>query len=175
MNYKLGGSFNGIVNLILREEKGYTYGARTGFIGTEFPGYFVASAGVQSDATLESAQIFRDEMIKYRNGIAPEDLQFTKDALIKSNALRFETIGALRGMLSQIAWYNLPFDYVKDQEKQIYEMTLDGHKMLAQKYINPDKMIYLIAGDRATQFDRIKELGFGDPILLDKDGNVIIN
>ncbi|MCU0342254.1 MAG: insulinase family protein [Ignavibacterium sp.] len=175
MNYKLGGSFNGIVNLILREEKGYTYGARTGFIGTEFPGYFVASAGVQSDATLESAQIFRDEMIKYRNGISPEDLQFTKDALIKSNALRFETIGALRGMLSQIAWYNLPFDYVKDQEKQIYEMTLDGHKMLAQKYINPDKMIYLIAGDRATQFDRIKELGFGDPILLDKDGNVIIN
>ena len=175
MNYKLGGSFNGIVNLILREEKGYTYGARTGFTGSAFPGYFVASAGVQSSATLESAEIFRDEMTKYRNDIAPEDLQFTKDALIKSNALRFETIGALRGMLSQIAWYNLPYDYVKDQEKQISDMTIDEHINLAQKYINPDKMIYLIVGDKATQMDKLKTLGFGDPILLDKDGNNISN
>jgi zinc protease len=175
MNYKLGGSFNGIVNLILREEKGYTYGARTNFTGSEFPGYFVASAGVQSNATLESAEIFRDEMIKYRNGITLEDLQFTKDALIKSNALRFETIGALRGMLSQIAWYNLPYDFVNDQEEQIFNMTIDEHKNLAQKYINPDKMIYLIVGDKATQMDKLKSLGFGDPILLDKDGNNISN
>ncbi len=175
MNYKLGGSFNGIVNLILREEKGYTYGARTSFTGSEFPGYFVASAGVQSDATLESAEIFRDEMIKYRNGISTEDLQFTKDALIKSNALRYETIGALRGMLSQIVWYNLPYDYVKDQERQISDMTIEQHKMLAQKYIHPDKMIYLIAGDKATQMAKLKELGFGDPILLDKDGNIQSN
>ena len=175
MNYKLGGSFNGVVNLILREEKGYTYGARTGFTGSEFPGYFVASSGVQSNATLESAQIFRDEMRKYRNGISEEDLKFTKDALIKSNALKFETIGALRGMLSQIAWYNLPYDYIKDQEKQISDMTLDEHKLLAQKYIHPDKMVYLIVGDKATQMENLKELGFGDPILLDKDGNLIIN
>jgi len=159
----------------LREEKGYTYGARTNFTGSEFPGYFVASAGVQSNATLESAEIFRDEMIKYRNGITLEDLQFTKDALIKSNALRFETIGALRGMLSQIAWYNLPYDFVNDQEEQIFNMTIDEHKNLAQKYINPDKMIYLIVGDKATQMDKLKSLGFGDPILLDKDGNNISN
>ena len=175
MNYKLGGSFNGNVNLILREEKGYTYGARTGFTGSEYTGYFYASSGVQSNATLESAQIFRDEIAKYRNGITTEDLNFTKDALIKSNALRFETIGALRGMLAQIARYNLPYDFIKNQEKQISEMTIDEHKRLAQKYIQPDKMIYLIVGDKATQFDKLKELGFGDPILLDKDGNKIIN
>jgi zinc protease len=175
MNYKLGGSFNGIVNLILREEKGYTYGARTGFTGSEFPGYFIASAGVQSNATLESAQIFRNEMLKYRNGVSPEDLQFTKDALIKSNALKFETIGALRGMLGQIVKYDLPFDFVKDQEKQISDMTLDELKNLAQKYINPDKMIYLVVGDKATQMESLKQLGFGEPILLDKDGNRIIN
>jgi zinc protease len=175
MNYKLGGCFNGIVNLILREEKGYTYGARTSFTGSEYPGYFVASAGVQSDATLESAEIFRDEMMKYRNGISDEDLQFTKDALIKSNALRFETIGALCGMLSQIAWYNLPYDFIKDQERQISDMTIEQHKMLAQKYIHPDKMFYLVAGDKATQMEKLKELGFGDPILLDKDGNIQSN
>ena len=174
MNYALGGSFNGRVNMILREEKGYTYGARTGFTGTEFPGYFVASTGVQSNATLESVEIFRDEMNKYRNGITPEDLQFTKDALLKSNALKFETISALRGMLSLVAKYNLPYDYVKDQEKQIMEMTLEEHKNLAQKYIQPDKMIYLIVGDAKSQLDNVKKLGMGDPILLDKDGNEIL-
>ena len=52
-------------------------------------------------------------------------------------------------------------------------MTLDEHKSLAQKYINPDKMIYLIAGDKATQLDKLKGLGFGDPILLDKNGNKV--
>lgn len=173
MNYALGGSFNGRVNMILREEKGYTYGARTNFTGSEFPGYFVASAGVQSNATLESAEIFRDEMIKYRNGVTPEDLQFTKDALLKSNALRFETIRALNGMLSTIAKYNLPFDYVKSQEKQIMDMTLEEHKSLAEKYIQPDKMIYLIVGDAKTQLEEVKKLGLGDPILLDKEGNRI--
>jgi zinc protease len=173
MNYALGGSFNSRVNMILREEKGYTYGARTNFSGSELPGYFVASAGVQSNATLESAEIFRDEMIKYRNGVAPEDLQFTKDALLKSNALRFETINALRGMLSMIAKYNLPFDYIKDQEEQIMNMSLDEHKSLAEKYIHPDKMIYLIAGDAKTQLENVKKLGLGEPIMLDKEGNKI--
>jgi zinc protease len=173
MNYKLGGSFNGIVNLILREEKGYTYGARTGFTGSEYPGYFIASSGVQSNATMESAEIFRDEIAKYRNGISPEDLTFTKNALIKSNALKFETIGALRGMLSQIAKYNLPYDFIKDQKNQISNMTIEEHKQLAQKYIHPDKMIYLIVGDKATQMEKLKGLGFGDPILLDKDGNKV--
>lgn len=175
MNYKLGGSFNGILNLILREEKGYTYGARSLFTGSEYPGYFMAYAGVQSDATLESAQIFKDEILKYRDGISSEDLKFTKDALIKSNALRFETIGALRGMLSQIAWYNLPYNYIMDQEKEIADMTIEEHKTLAQKFLNPDKMIYLIVGDKETQMNNLLKLGFGNPVLLDKEGNRIIN
>ncbi|MGH7452663.1 MAG: M16 family metallopeptidase, partial [bacterium] len=173
MNYKLGGSFNGILNLILREQKGYTYGARSTFIGTQYPGPFVASAGVRSNATLESAQIFKDEIAKYREGLADEDLAFTKSALSQSNALRFETLGALRGMLDQIAMHNLPFDYIKQQEKIILDMTKDRHQALARQYLDPDKMIYLVVGDAATQLEGLKQLGLGDPILLDKDGNPV--
>ncbi len=173
MNYKLGGSFNGILNLILREEKGYTYGARSSFIGTRFPGPFVASAGVRSNATLESAQIFKDEIAKYRNGLSDEDFMFTKSALTQSNALNFETLGAKRNMLDQIAEYNLPFDYVKQQEKIITDMSKEQHQALAQKYLDPEKMIYLVVGDAATQLEGLKQLGLGDPILLDKDGNPV--
>ncbi len=171
MNYKLGGAFNGIVNMILREEKGYTYGARTSFEGNSTTGYFVASSAVQSNATLESAKIFKDEIAKYKSGITQEDLDFTRNAILKSNALRFETIAALRGMLTQISRYDYPLDFVKQQETIIKNMSLGKHKTLARFYLHPDKMIYLIVGDAKTQLDKLEELGFGTPILLDKDGN----
>ena len=173
MNYKLGGSFNGIVNLILREEKGYTYGARTYFSGTHYPGAFTATASVQSNATLESVQIFKDEMVKYRKGVSGEDLSFTKNALIKSNARRFETLDAVLGMLNNIAKYDLPVDYIKQREKIVLDLTLEQHKDLAKKYIDPDKMIYLIVGDAKTQLKPLKKLGFGVPKVLDKEGNPI--
>jgi zinc protease len=173
MNYKLGGSFNGIVNMILREEKGYTYGARTGFNGSFYPGTFVASSSVRSNTTFESTNIFFDEMNAYREGIPEEDLDFTKNALIKSNARGFETLGALRGMLDNIAKYNLPFDYVKDREDEVRNMTLEEHRMLAQKYINTDIMTCVIAGDAKTQLKKLKDLSMGEPILVDKEGNIV--
>lgn len=173
MNYKLGGSFNSIVNLILREEKGYTYGARTSIDGTNYPGTFQASSAVQSNATYESTRIFKDEIAKYHEGISAEELTFTKDALIKSNARRFETLGALLGMLNDIAEYNLPFDYVKNQEEIVKNMTQDKIKTLAQKYLEQDKMIYVIVGDAATQLEQLKALGLGDPVLLDANGNPV--
>jgi zinc protease len=168
MNYKLGGSFNGFVNLILREEKGYTYGARTGFSGNLQPGTFVASSQVQSQATLESVQIFRDLMLKYRDGISPEDLKFTKDALVKSNARSFETLGALIGILNNIATYNRPDDYIKQREELVKNLTAEAHKELAQKHIDPDQMIYLVVGDAATQMKSLEKLGLGDVILIEE-------
>ena len=166
MNYKLGGSFNGFVNLVLREEKGYTYGARTSFSGYLNPGTFSAFSQVQSQATLESVQIFRDLMLKYREGIAPEDLKFTKDALVKSNARSFETLGSLIGMLNNIATYNLPEDYIKQRESFVQTLSAEQHQELAQKHIDPDRMIYLVVGDAAKQMKPLEELGLGKPILV---------
>ena len=91
MNYKLGGSFSGNVNLILREEKGYTYGARTGFNGSKIKGTFKASSSVRTNTTGESVSIFKEQIADYKNGVSQEDLDFTKNAMIKSNARRFET------------------------------------------------------------------------------------
>jgi zinc protease len=171
VNYKLGGSFNSYVNMILREEKGYTYGARTRFTGSLNPGYFVASSNVRSNTTLESVQIFIDEMNKYREGIPEKDLDFTKNALIKSNARAFETLNALLGMLNNIATYDLSFDYVKQREEIARNMTLEEHKQLVREYIDPNIMTYVIVGDAKTQLEQLKGLGVGNPILLDREGN----
>ncbi|MBN2236743.1 MAG: insulinase family protein [Bacteroidales bacterium] len=166
MNYKLGGSFSGVVNLVLREEKGYTYGARTGFSGGSIEGPFMASSSVRSTATAESVEIFKDLMTSYRDGISEDDLQFTKNSLIKSNAREFETLGALIRVLNNMDAYNLPADYIRQEENIVRTMTLDEHRRLAQELIHPEKMYYVIAGDAATQMEPLKAIGFGDPILV---------
>lgn len=173
MNYKLGGSFSGNVNLILREEKGYTYGARTGFGGGNNFGRFTASSSVRTNTTGESVEIFREEITNYKNGISAEDLEFTKNALIKSNAGRFETFNSLLGMLQEINTYNLPLNYIEDEERIVNEMTLEKHKALANKYLDPSRMVYLVVGDAASQFDQFKEMGFDRVVLLDKNGNEV--
>ncbi|MBN2165596.1 MAG: insulinase family protein [Marinilabiliaceae bacterium] len=166
MNYKLGGSFNGVLNLILREEKGYTYGARSYFEKMKQTAPFVATASVRTSATLESVYIFKTEMEKYTNGISDEELEFTKNALIKSNARKFETLEALLGMLKNISKYNLPLDYIKNDEEIVKSMTSEQHKTIAEKYIRPNEMIYLIVGDAKSQMEQLNNLGLGKPVLL---------
>ncbi|PHR85822.1 MAG: peptidase M16 [Leeuwenhoekiella sp.] len=173
MNYKLGGSFSGNVNLVLREEKGYTYGARSGFSGTKIPGTFTASSSVRTNTTGESVEIFRDEIAKYKEGITPEDLEFTKNALIKSNARRFETQASLLGMLQERSSYDLDPNYIEKEEATINNMTLEQHKELANKYLDESKMSYLVVGDAATQYQQFKKMGFDEVKLLDKDGNEV--
>lgn len=173
MNYKLGGSFSGNVNLILREEKGYTYGARSRFNGSKIPGTFTASSSVRTNTTFESVKIFKDEIEKYKDGISEEDLVFTKNALIKSNARRFETQGALLGMLQEMGRYDFASDYIAKEEKIIEEMTLEQHKALANKYLDETKMAYLLIGDAATQFEQFKNAGFDEVLMLDKEGKEV--
>ncbi|MCX6225081.1 MAG: pitrilysin family protein, partial [Bacteroidia bacterium] len=168
MNDYLGGNFLSLVNQVLREQKGFTYGASTEFSGSYVPGPFTAASMVRSSATLESVQIFKDLMEKYRNGISEKDLAMTRNYLIKSYALNFETLGALTGMLSEISMYNLPKDYVRLEQETIRNMTVEQHKALAQKYINPDRMYYVISGDAATQAEPLTALGFGKPTIIKK-------
>lgn len=171
MNYKLGGSFSGNVNLILREEKGFTYGARTYFPNSKVRAPFRASSSVRTNATYESVQIFKEEMEKYREGISEEDLKFTQNSMIKSNARAMETLGSKMTILRTMSGHGWEVSYLKDQEDVVRNMTLEQHKELAKKYIHPEKMIYVVSGDAATQFDQLKGAGFDEVYLLDKEGN----
>jgi zinc protease len=170
MNYKLGGSFSGNVNLILREEKGYTYGANSRFSGSKIPGTFTASSSVRTNTTGESVSIFKDEIKKYKEGISQEDLDFTKNALIKSNARRFETQGSLLGMLQEMSEYGLAPNYIEKEEEVIRNMTLEQHKALANKLLDESKMAYLVVGDAATQYSQFKLMDFDEVMLINKEG-----
>jgi len=165
-NYKLGGSFNGIFNLILREEKGFTYGARSNFSGANNYGTFTATSMVSTNSTLESVNIFKTEMEKYRKEIPQEYVDFTKSALLKGNARSFETLGSLLNMLNNIAVYDLPADYIKKEEAFVKELTTDKILELANKYIDPARMYYVVAGDASTQLKALEEVRLGKPVLV---------
>jgi zinc protease len=169
MNYILGGGgFASQLTQQLREGKGYTYGINSNFSGTKSPGAFTISSGVRSNVTLESAQLIKSILQDYPKNYSDKDLETTQSFLIKSNARAFETAGAKLSMLENISKYGWKYDYVKDREQIVKGMTVQQIKDLSQKYLNTDKMIWLIVGDAKTQLPRLKELGFGDPIVIQK-------
>ena len=176
MNYILGGGgFASRLTQELREGKGYTYGIRSNFSGSKAKGPFTISSGVRTNVTLESAQLIKKILEDYPTTFSDKDLETTKGFLIKSNARAFETSGAKLNMLSNISAYGWNADYIKYREKVVKNMTKERISALANQYVNPNKMIWLIVGDAATQLKRMKELGFGEVILLNKTIDKIKN
>ncbi len=167
MNYILGGGgFASRLTQELREGKGYTYGIRSSFSGTDYPGPFSIGSGVRTNVTYESAQLVKDILKEYPSTFTEKDLETTKSSLTKSQARAFETLGAKLNMLDNISTYGWSADYVKDRKAIIEGMTIERVQELARQYANPDKMIYLVVGDAATQKDRLRQLGYGEPVLL---------
>jgi zinc protease len=167
MNYILGGGgFASQLTQQLREGKGYTYGINSGFSGTASPGPFTIASGVRTNVTLESAQLIKEILQNYAKNYSAGDLETTKSFLIKSNARAFETAGAKLNMLENISKYGWKYDYVKEREQIVKAMTVEQIRALSQKYLDADKMIWFVVGDAKTQLPRLKELGFGDPVLI---------
>jgi zinc protease len=169
MNYILGGGgFASRLTQQLREGKGYTYGINSNFSGTTSPGPFAIATGVQSSVTLESAQLIKSILQDYPESYSDKDLETTRGFLIKSNARAFETAGAKLIMLENISKYGWKYDYVMSREHIVMGMSVDEIRKLARKYLDPDKMIWLVVGDAKTQLASLKDLGFGEPILIQK-------
>ncbi|MGB0908695.1 MAG: M16 family metallopeptidase, partial [Maricaulaceae bacterium] len=172
-NYAIGGAFNSRINLNLREDKGYTYGARAFFDGEETRGAFIAYSGVKKDKTAESIVEFINEMKAYHeSGITDEELAFTKAAIGQSDARKYETPRQKLGFLSRMATYNLDKNFVDTQADILANMTKAEIDALAAKHYNVDDMIIVVVGDKANIFDDVKALGY-NVVELDADGKVL--
>ena len=168
-NYILGGGgFASQLTQQLRETKGYTYGINSGLAGTKSPGTFTISSGVRANVTLEAAQLVKQILENYGKNYSADDLAATQSFLIKSNARAFETAGAKLAMLDNISKYGWKYDYVKGREQIVREMTVPRIQQLASRYFDPNRMIWLVVGDAKTQLPRLKQLGFGEPVLISK-------
>ena len=170
MNFALGGGFNGRVNINLREDKGWTYGARSAFTGDKYSGEFAFSSGIKGSATDSALVEVMKELKDYStSGITEDEITFMKNSLGQRDALAYETPFQKAGFIGQMLEYNLPADYVDQQNKILASMTKTEIDALAKKWINTSKMNILLVGDKAKTEEGVKKLGY--PIIeLDVDG-----
>jgi zinc protease len=173
MNLALGGLFSSRINLNLREEHGYTYGAGSVFSYRRFPGPFFAAAGVQTAATIPATQeILKEIRRTVEAPLSAEELKLSKDAFIQGLPGTFETSGMVVGTYAGFFTYGLGIDYLTRLPGLISGVTAESAQAAARKYIQPNKLIVVIVGDMKKIEPQIAKLGFGPYELRDADGNL---
>ncbi|GGX65373.1 peptidase M16 [Litorimonas cladophorae] len=159
VNFPLGGIYTSKLNTQLRVEKGYTYGIRSGFDGSRENGTFAVSSSVRTNVTKESLELIRKILSEHGPETTEDQLAELKDALLRGQALKTETLRDKLGVLGEIDAYGYAPDYRAQNAKAIAAMTLADFKRIAATHLNPDAMQYLIVGDAATQMEPVKSLG----------------
>ncbi|MBA3786712.1 MAG: insulinase family protein, partial [Acidobacteria bacterium] len=177
MNTILGSGFTSRINMNLREDKGYSYGARSGFSYRRGAGPFTASAGVQTAVTKESVIEFLKEIRGIRGEIpvTAAELEYNKQSLVRRLPAGFETVDQIASQLANSVIYNLPDNYFTDYAARVNAVTLEDVNRVANKYLTPDKLAIVVVGDRKTIESGLKAIeGLDDSIIyLDPEGNTI--
>ncbi|WP_421826754.1 M16 family metallopeptidase [Larkinella sp.] len=170
-NYILGGAFNSRINMNLREDKGWTYGARSSFGSTKTPGPFTAQAGVKAAATDSSVVEFVKELTNYgKTGITEDELAFLKSSVGQRDALRYETSFQKALFLNQIIDYDLPGNFVEQQSQILQKMTKKDIDAIAKKRLPVNNLIITVVGDKSAVKPGLQRLGY-EIVELDKEGN----
>lgn len=173
MNYPLGGHFNSRINLSLREDHGWTYGARAGFGGNAYTGVFTASAGVRAMASDSAVAEFVNIISNYeKNGITNDELTYMKTAIPHKEALRYEDPYQKLFFMKNIVDYNLPDNYTQTQIQILQNMTQAGIDSLAHKWLGQNQMTITVVGDSALLYTRLTKLGY-QVNVVDANGNVM--
>ena len=174
MNTILGGQFTSRINMNLREEKGYTYGARSGFPMYINGGSFVASGAVKSAVTDSSVIEFMKELKLIRDAdVTAEELDFAKKSMIFREPRNFETPGQIAGQLQNLVLYDLPDNYFSTYVQNFEKVTLADVRRVAEKYIQPSAMNIVVVGDVSKVRDGLGRLGYGEPRLIGADGRSV--
>jgi zinc protease len=172
MNTILGGSFTSRLNMNLREEKHWSYGAFSLLYPARGQRPFIVYAPVQTDRTAESLREIVAELrgIQGQEPISDDELQKVKDQETRGAAGRFETLGALEGALSEIVRFGLSDDHPHTYGDEVLALKLDDVSTVATDMIRPDRLVWVVVGDREKIEPGIRELGLGEIQRIDADG-----
>jgi zinc protease len=174
MNAELGGLFSSRINMNLREEHGYTYGAGSFFNYRVAPGPFVVYSDVRTDATASAtAEVFKELRRMRDTPMTPEELKSAKDSIAQSLPGRFEHAAETVGTFAEIYVYDLPLDYFSLLPERLYTVTAEQAQAAAQKFIQMDRITVLAVGDRAKIEAGMKKLALGKTEIRDTDGKII--
>jgi len=173
MNFNLGGTFDSRINLNLREDKGYTYGASTRFSGGREYGNFSFSSEVNKEATVDAILETLAEIEKFAaSGMTEEEYQYLQNAVGQRDALNYETPGAKLGLLDRIQEYDLPLNYRKQQQSLLSETDRETLNALAARLLAPQDLAIVVVGDLETIRPEIDTLGL-PVVVLDQEGQIL--
>ncbi|QPG04860.1 insulinase family protein [Salinimonas marina] len=159
MNFALGGAFNSRVNLNLREDKGYTYGASTAFVGGKTVGWFEAAADLNGPNTAAGITEILDEIKRYKAaGMTPQELAFMRSAYTLSDALDYETPASKARFLSQLQAFDLASDYRSEQLEIIRNISLQELNQLASEQLAPEQLQIIVVGDKSSVLPQLQKL-----------------
>ena len=175
MNDVLGGMFSARVNMNLREDKSWAYGAYTFVLGGAGPRPYIGYAPVQTDKTALSMAELRKELAEIISTRPPEEDELAKviDDTTLSLPGNWETAGAVAGSLSQSQRYGYADDYWDTYAERVRNLTLADLRDAASKYVQPDRLVWVVVGDRAKIQDEVRSLELGEITFLDVDGNPV--
>lgn len=175
MNNILGGVFTSRLNLNLREDKHWSYGAFSFIADAQGQRPFLSISPVQTDKTKESIIEVAKELKQVLDAKPITQEEFLKDQTNQVLALPggWETNNNVLGSILSIITYNYPDDYYKKYANEVRNLKLDQVNAAARKVIQPDKLVWLIVGDRSKIESGIRELNLGEVKILDVDGNLV--
>ena len=175
MNDVLGGSFNSRINLNLREDKHWTYGAGSFVIGARGQRPFGIYAPVQTDKTIESIGEVRKEITAFLGDKPPahDEIERMKNSDVRSLPGQFETAGSVLGTIGGMVRYGRPDDYVTTLKARVEAQTDEKVVAAAKEVIKPGQLTWIIVGDLSKIEQGIRALDLGEVKVMDADGKVV--
>ena len=173
LNEIVGGLFSSRINMNLREEHGYTYGAFSRFVYRRAPGPFYVSTGVRTDVTAPSVSEVMKEMQRMNDApVTSDELKLARESIVRSLPANFETSAGAVSVLSNLYVYDLGLDYYAKFAGTITAVGRESVQTAARKYLVPGKLIVVVVGDRAKIEPELAKLNLGRLELRDADGVV---
>jgi zinc protease len=175
MNGVLGGAFSARVNMNLREDKSWAYGAYTFVLDAKGPRPYVGYAPVQTDKTAASMEELRREMVEIRSTRPPEEDEVARvmDETTLSLPGNWETAGSVAGSLAEMVRYGYDDDYWDKYADSVRGLSLNEVSQAAKDYVQPDHLVWVVVGDRGKIEEEVRSLEFGEVTFLDLDGNPV--
>jgi zinc protease len=172
-NSLFGGSFTSRINMNLREDKGWSYGARTSVSAGRGQRTFSVSAPVQTDQTKAALAEIRKELtdVVGRKPPTATELENARTSVILGMGTRWEAAGSVSGSLDQLLEYNLPDDYWDAFAGRYKSLTVADMTSAAKELIPNQNHIWVVVGDRSKIEKGVRELNLGEVHIVDANGN----
>ena len=173
LNTILGGQFSSRINLNLREDKGYTYGAFSRFNYFKECAFFYASTSVGIENTGKAINEIINELNLIKEGVTEKELEFAQSSTIGKYPANFETNRQIAHNLTTKYLYDLPDDYFRTYPDRIRNVSIEQVNKSAVDHIHTERLVILVVGDREKLIPQLKDLTSERIIELDYSGKEI--